>query len=1281
MANVFRSLRGGCPVCNGARLDCRKNLQTELIHCRYEDFNIAPGFRFVGQDSIGFNMWSLNNGNYNNRDWQTYQQRAAERERRLQEEAKRYDQSLSADERDLNIRRISQHLGLATQHRQNLRDRGLTDAQIDDNKFFTIAPWQEVPGIDPNLAGVDLCGRRLLTSNQGFACPIWDTQGRVIGWQTRLDNCTYSKYRWPTSRTKNRPHGSTAHLQNGELPITCCRPFNGVKRDSIGLAEGTLKPYIAAQKLGQVVLGAAGGNFESSKRQLEEYLILLSAELETRTVDLYPDAAAVANKTVMRQYRRIIKLVTEWGYLLRVAWWGQLTKKDPDIDELTNFDALTYLTPKEFLRLAPGCDTESSSPRLECHLKEPSPKAYAEAERERVEWERVELAEEEFRGFGKVKQFLKRLIPKRLKFELPPPKKLARILKYTPGNLPWSSAENCPKILYAAERLPQLLAEAREKGWRDILDTSPPGAGKSFRYAILPSSALGVDNNGRTWLLSQSHRNPTTAPAEQNFADMPVRTCTGFVEDTDRKTETGKPYLRSPTATETNSLHKGNCSRANLIHSAVAKGIDNANESSQINLFCTKCKHGLYCGERSGSGFGYRYERRELFENKYKIRSSIDSLAEPHNYSYEQDVVILDEALVQLKPVQTIRASIKDFAAQWEQLEYRLPKEAAKLARLKTALASLLREVNLPYQGLNHEQLLCLLPTISEDFVEDVLNKIRVAMTFDLAALLSDGPTQISTQAETKKITSLKVKIKRRFDKLQKLQAELTELQNLEEDLLHAGQQIPFEKFWGLGYTGTEPKKLLERLKKLPEKIAGLETELAQLRSQLDKQERDSQTVKNSNRRQYQQAKQSLNERIEDLPNQFLVPFLEVWSGSRRGAVRISPYGELTVTVTSRRHNHILNSVGLRCYLDATASPEMLALYRQIPIAQILQVEQETSPLDNLDFVWVTGFGLAGKHRSRSCDERLKSLHQFFKKQHPDLAIFDWKAKKEVLGADGHYYSDSTRGSNEFVGRSAIAAIGLPMPDLASYYDLWLTVNTNGSLSFDNFYHQLIDTEIVQAVGRLRAIRRPNEKLTFYLVGDTEKCRIVKYQPPAQLKPRQVKVFELCAAAASKSEQAWLSVREVVRRWWTENGQLPTQEQVSKQTGINRSWISKLAAQFVGGWRCLKMVIQYLVDLTYNRWNLVDSLPEDSEWIAKTYLPLVAQNPSLQVAQELNTLLQTYGWQSWLRILSQTSQSLRLSLIVALFQDGLAIQEVDLPLPIPIHADSCLRYQDHVEEI
>jgi hypothetical protein len=52
----FIYLKRNCPICAGARTDCRQSA-TGLIHCR--DTEASPtGFTLVGVDAIGFSMWA-----------------------------------------------------------------------------------------------------------------------------------------------------------------------------------------------------------------------------------------------------------------------------------------------------------------------------------------------------------------------------------------------------------------------------------------------------------------------------------------------------------------------------------------------------------------------------------------------------------------------------------------------------------------------------------------------------------------------------------------------------------------------------------------------------------------------------------------------------------------------------------------------------------------------------------------------------------------------------------------------------------------------------------------------------------------------------------------------------------------------------------------------------------------------------------------------------------------------------------------------------------------------
>jgi hypothetical protein len=133
-------------------------------------------------------------------------------------------------------------------------------------------------------------------------------------------------------------------LPHGELPLAVHRPPQR-QQAAIALVEGTgPKPFLLCQRRGQVVVGAAGGQFASSPQTLQHTLSVLAAELGTQTVEFFPDAGAISNRQVMRQYRRTWKLLRQCGYQVRVAWWGQDTKAAPDIDELEALDERTPLT-------------------------------------------------------------------------------------------------------------------------------------------------------------------------------------------------------------------------------------------------------------------------------------------------------------------------------------------------------------------------------------------------------------------------------------------------------------------------------------------------------------------------------------------------------------------------------------------------------------------------------------------------------------------------------------------------------------------------------------------------------------------------------------------------------------------------------------------------------------------------------------------------------------------------------------------------------------------------
>ncbi|MGB7442252.1 MAG: hypothetical protein WA919_14390 [Coleofasciculaceae cyanobacterium] len=64
--------------------------------------------------------------------------------------------------------------------------------------------------------------------------------------------------------TKPRPNGQSPHLAHSEIPLVVFRPKT-LRQSSIGFVEGVEpKLFLTSGRLGQVVVGAAGGQWLSS---------------------------------------------------------------------------------------------------------------------------------------------------------------------------------------------------------------------------------------------------------------------------------------------------------------------------------------------------------------------------------------------------------------------------------------------------------------------------------------------------------------------------------------------------------------------------------------------------------------------------------------------------------------------------------------------------------------------------------------------------------------------------------------------------------------------------------------------------------------------------------------------------------------------------------------------------------------------------------------------------------------------------------------------------------
>ncbi|NJR56943.1 MAG: hypothetical protein HC768_21865, partial [Acaryochloris sp. CRU_2_0] len=322
-----------CPVCESHDGRCRGGEDIVLCMTETQDIGILNGYKFrkLSKDYL-WGIWAPHTGdNFNPLDWET---RKAIRDSQAQEERRqRIARELPVPQRDQQYGQLLSSLSLSSIDRADFQRRGMTPEEIRGFKAVSAGQFQRVKDLSPDLPGILPGG--ILNSQSGYLWPLYNVHGQRVALQLRKRNVTEdNRYIWLSSSTKRNPEGNGSHV-NGELPLAVYQSFGPYSR--IALVEGTgIKPYLASTRLNLPVIGAAGGLWASSPETLRETLKVLSQRAsEAPIITLYPDAGAVRNLNVFRQYQRVIRLLEEWGYSVEVAWWGQNYKDNScDIDEL-----------------------------------------------------------------------------------------------------------------------------------------------------------------------------------------------------------------------------------------------------------------------------------------------------------------------------------------------------------------------------------------------------------------------------------------------------------------------------------------------------------------------------------------------------------------------------------------------------------------------------------------------------------------------------------------------------------------------------------------------------------------------------------------------------------------------------------------------------------------------------------------------------------------------------------------------------------------------------------
>lgn len=179
---------------------------------------------------------------------------------------------LDVDARHATYQALLSRLSLATDHRENLLSRGLTQEEILQLGYKT-TPVLGFTALAKRLreAGLYLAGVPGFYKNQGqwtlkipgrgILIPVRDIQGQIQGLQVRLDNVERRKFRWLSSNGLEEGCGAKTWVH-----------LAGEPRPLVLLTEGPMKADVIHFLTGQTVLAVAGVNSLSQLRPVLEEL-------------------------------------------------------------------------------------------------------------------------------------------------------------------------------------------------------------------------------------------------------------------------------------------------------------------------------------------------------------------------------------------------------------------------------------------------------------------------------------------------------------------------------------------------------------------------------------------------------------------------------------------------------------------------------------------------------------------------------------------------------------------------------------------------------------------------------------------------------------------------------------------------------------------------------------------------------------------------------------------------------------------------------------------------
>ena len=342
------SRQNPCPVCDSTSGACRI-LADDTIFCH----SFADAI--VGGHANGYVCVKPANGHTatfkpdNSAEW-TENRRLewVEKKRSRQKLETELEQqiklrALSAQKRHELYSDILDQLSLSPATIRDLEQRGFSKAEIEGSPFRSAQKWQQLEKqYDFQLPGIGLGGNTLKVPGNGCLCPVTNVFGEVVGIQLRLDApIDGNRYLWLSSTSV-----SVKTKEFNELPLAVYIPSQ-LKSLNIQLVEGVgFKPYLAAERLGVITIGASGGNHTSSPETLKTTINAIHSALCQLALENDLDLIKSNQQGVkLNKSKELLSSNEKQSRLLEIqtsqVWESPSSQNDYLVSRLRNSSAIT----------------------------------------------------------------------------------------------------------------------------------------------------------------------------------------------------------------------------------------------------------------------------------------------------------------------------------------------------------------------------------------------------------------------------------------------------------------------------------------------------------------------------------------------------------------------------------------------------------------------------------------------------------------------------------------------------------------------------------------------------------------------------------------------------------------------------------------------------------------------------------------------------------------------------------------------------------------------------